>query len=247
MPYFQSGESRSTNNRNAADDNSRNQLGEVQRASKVIGLNVRNLQSEKVGRVQDLIVDLQAGRLVEVIVASGGFMRLGGELSAIPPQSFSYGIHSDVLTLDRSRTDLASAPHFKSGDWNQATNRDQVQTVYQSYHVPAYFDTNRVDNTAQNSQDRDGNSLTPLQQGNSPADVDTTRQIRRQIVADTSLSVNAHNVKIITIDGKVTLRGPVNSEEEKREIGEIAAKVATASNVTNQLQVRNASTTSSIN
>jgi hyperosmotically inducible periplasmic protein len=87
--------------------------------------------------------------------------------------------------------------------------------------------------------------LTPLNQGTSPEDVDTTRQIRQQIMAINGLSVDAQNVKIITINGRVTLRGPVNSEDEKRQIADIAARVAPPANVDNQLQVKDAATTNS--
>jgi osmotically-inducible protein OsmY len=56
------------------------------------------------------------------------------------------------------------------------------------------------------------------------------------------MSVNAQNVKIITVDGKVTLRGPVASSEEKRRIGEIAGQIARSENVDNQLEVKLATT-----
>jgi osmotically-inducible protein OsmY len=79
---------------------------------------------------------------------------------------------------------------------------------------------------------------TPLDQGNSKADVDTTAQIRKEIVAGKNMSVNAKNVKIITKDGQVTLRGPVNTAEEKRLIGEIADRIARSGNVDNQLEVK---------
>jgi len=57
------------------------------------------------------------------------------------------------------------------------------------------------------------------------------------------MSVNAKNVKIITNNGKVTLRGPVNTAEEKRLIGEIASRVARSENVDNQLDATNAAVT----
>jgi len=98
--------------------------------------------------------------------------------------------------------------------------------------------TNRVDNTARNVRDRDNRTLTPFDQGNSKADVDTTAQIRKEIIAGKNMSVNARNVKIITNQGKVTLRGPVNTAEEKRLIGEIANRIARAENVDNQLEVK---------
>ena len=66
----------------------------------------------------------------------------------------------------------------------------------------------------------------------------TTAQIRKEIIAGKDMSVNAQNVKIITNIGKVTLRGAVNSDAEKRLIGEIAGRVASADNVTNQLDVK---------
>ena len=98
--------------------------------------------------------------------------------------------------------------------------------------------TKDADNTARNARDRDSSTLTPLDQGSSEADVSTTAQIRKEIIAGKDMSVNAQNVKIITNIGKVTLRGAVNSDAEKRLIGEIAGRVASADNVTNQLEVK---------
>jgi putative membrane protein len=98
--------------------------------------------------------------------------------------------------------------------------------------------TKDADNTERNMRDRDARTLTPLDQGNSQPDLDTTAQIRKEIVGGKDMSMNAKNVKIITNGGKVMLRGPVNSAEEKRIIGEIAERVAKAGNVTNQLEVK---------
>ena len=98
--------------------------------------------------------------------------------------------------------------------------------------------TNAVDNTARNVRDRNDRTLTPLDQGNSQADVNTTAQIRKEIIAGKNMSVNARNVKIITTNGRVTLRGPVNTAEEKRLIGEIADRIAHSENVDNQLEVK---------
>jgi osmotically-inducible protein OsmY len=95
-----------------------------------------------------------------------------------------------------------------------------------------------ADNTERNASDRSGQTLTPLDQGNNKADLATTAQIRKDIMDAKNMSVNAQNVKIITNAGKVTLRGPVNTAEEKRLIGEIAVKYATPENVDNQLEVK---------
>jgi hyperosmotically inducible protein len=98
-----------------------------------------------------------------------------------------------------------------------------------------------ADNTSRNVRDRNENTATPLNQGNSKADIETTARIRKEIVADKSLSVNAHNAKVITMNGQVVLRGPVASVDEKRQLGEIAARIAQPEHVTNQLEVQTSS------
>ena len=81
------------------------------------------------------------------------------------------------------------------------------------------------DNTRTNQHDRNS-SDTPDQQKENQSDRELTRQIRRAIMQDESLSTYAHNVKIVAQGGVVTLRGPVKSEEEKMAIEKKAAEVA---------------------
>ena len=89
------------------------------------------------------------------------------------------------------------------------------------------------DNTKQNKQ----TNPSANQQKMNAADRELTQKIRRAIHEDTSFSTYAHNIKIISQDGKVTLRGPVRSEEEKTNIEGKAVAVAGQGNVTNQLEV----------
>jgi osmotically-inducible protein OsmY len=93
------------------------------------------------------------------------------------------------------------------------------------------------DNTKVNARDRQKAQKTADQQGSSSADLETTRQIRKAILADKSLSTNAHNVKIITTDGVVTLKGPVTTEAEKKAIETKATEVAGAGKVKSQIAV----------
>ena len=93
------------------------------------------------------------------------------------------------------------------------------------------------DNTEVNVRDRTDAAKTPIDQNENQKDIDITANIRKRAV-DTKMSVNAQNVKIITQDGKVTLRGPVKSEEEKTQIEKMAHEVAGAANVDNQLEVQ---------
>jgi hyperosmotically inducible periplasmic protein len=93
-------------------------------------------------------------------------------------------------------------------------------------------------NTGVNVRDRDSTAKTPMDQNENKADITITAEIRKRVV-ETKMSVDAHNVKIITQDAKVTLRGPVKTEEEKQRIEQIARDVAGANNVDSQLEVNN--------
>ena len=93
------------------------------------------------------------------------------------------------------------------------------------------------DNSKTNQGDASKDAVTAEQQKTNPADRNTTRQIRSAIWKDKSLSTYAHNFKIITQDGKVTLKGPVRTDEEKAGIAAQAAAVAGAENVSNQFEV----------
>jgi hyperosmotically inducible protein len=76
------------------------------------------------------------------------------------------------------------------------------------------------------------------QQSNTKADLDLTKRIRQELLKDKSLSSYAHNAKVITQDGAVTLKGPVRSAAEKELVEDIAVQVAGAGNVTNHLTIK---------
>jgi hyperosmotically inducible periplasmic protein len=93
-------------------------------------------------------------------------------------------------------------------------------------------------NTAVNVRDRAPDAMTAGEQSSAKSDVGLTRRIRRAVVKDSSLSMLAHNVKIVTANGNVILRGPVNTEAEKLAIASKANAIAGAGNVDNQLEVK---------
>ena len=96
------------------------------------------------------------------------------------------------------------------------------------------------DNTRVNKQDRGQGAVTADQQNNNRGDRDLTQQIRKSVMADKSLSTYAHNVKIITQNGTVTLKGPVRSDDEKKAIVAKAEAVAGQGKVTDELSVKTA-------
>jgi hyperosmotically inducible protein len=89
-----------------------------------------------------------------------------------------------------------------------------------------------------NERDRSKDEPTADQQKNSRSDQDITQQIRQSIMKDKSLSTYAHNVKIITQNGQVTLKGPVRSEDEKKTVEAKATEVAGENKVTSQLDIK---------
>ena len=94
-----------------------------------------------------------------------------------------------------------------------------------------------ADNTALNERDRSSDTLTSGDQANTSEEIKVTAAIRRAIVSDDSLTATAANVKIITADGTVTLRGPVKTEAERIKIARIAEREAGSMKVDNQLEV----------
>jgi hyperosmotically inducible periplasmic protein len=94
------------------------------------------------------------------------------------------------------------------------------------------------DNSKMNQRDRDPNQPTADRQSNNLSDRDITQQVRQAINADKTFSTYAHNVKVITQNGQVTLKGPVRSDEEKRAIEAKATAIAGDGKVTSELTVK---------
>ena|ERR1700761_3046644 len=95
-----------------------------------------------------------------------------------------------------------------------------------------------ADNTKVNTRDRKSSEPTADQGKNNLSDRELMRQIRQSVVKDKSLSTYGHNVKIISEHGKVTLKGPVHSEDEKKTVEQYALKIAGDGNVANELTVK---------
>ncbi len=94
-----------------------------------------------------------------------------------------------------------------------------------------------ADDTGINTRDRDERMKTPLDQSNSERDLEITRQIRQKIADRDAFSTDAENVKVITANAVVTLRGPVETDQEKQAIAVIARETAGVLRVDDQLEV----------
>ena len=104
---------------------------------------------------------------------------------------------------------------------------------------PSQTATVEADNSGGTVRARNDARKTPGDQSESEADRTISQNIRHAIVTDQSVSTNGKNVKIITVDGAVTLRGPVRGEKEKTNIGAKAQQVIGVRTVDNQLEIAN--------
>lgn len=103
--------------------------------------------------------------------------------------------------------------------------------------VPPWFAANsELENTERNIRDSDNTTLTPEDQKETKSDIKITAAIRKAVVKNKSLSLDAHNAKIITRNGVVTLRGPVKNTAEKNKLQSIAEKTRGVKQINNQLE-----------
>ena len=115
----------------------------------------------------------------------------------------------------------------------------QGQQATPTPHDPATAsDSTEADNTKRNSSEQNKNTDTAEKQSNSKDDLALTQKVRQAVMKDGSLSMNAKNVKIIAQDGKITLKGPVDSQQEKDTIATQAGDIAGKDKVDNQLEVK---------
>ncbi len=101
----------------------------------------------------------------------------------------------------------------------------------------SYANDIQADNTAKNVRDRNGLNPTAQDQSNQKPFVKTTARLRREIMRTRGLSIDAQNVKIINQNGRVVLRGPVDSDQEKTTIDVLARKCC-GENIINELEVK---------
>jgi hyperosmotically inducible periplasmic protein len=167
------------------------------------------------------------------VIAGALFLMSGialGQESTTPSSQrpSSQGSMRDSMQIQGGRQDTVQ--QAMPGDSLRGGVRDSSQGSTSGSVAP--------DNSGINKRDRNDNEMTADEQGQSAADIDMTRRIRQAIMRDDSLSTYAKNVKIITKDGMVTLKGPVRSEQEKTVIETKATGVAGTGKIKNQMEVK---------
>ena len=151
-------------------------------------------------------------------------------LATTPAEKREYATGQSPSTTTPLPT-TGTAPHtqeFATGERElvDTTNRNAAGAPADRSVAPTPAPKTDADNTRVNKRDQNSAALTPMDQGSSASDRAITQQIRKDLMNDKSLSFTAKNVKVITINGKVTLRGPVKSEAERTAIEAAARRAA---------------------
>lgn len=183
-------------------------LGYVERASKLVDLPVGNFQGDKFGKVWSLTLDLPKGRILNVIILSPGNLETK---SIVPAMSLAFNATRDALLLDDTKAEFADQPKY-------------------IYHAAAYGN----DATSHEESYKGPHTHVALEQGSSYFDIDRTVRISRDIRA---AKIGSRNVEVGTVDGRVTVRGWVNTEADKARILALAVAASRLEVVDDQISV----------
>ncbi|HSH92538.1 MAG TPA: PRC-barrel domain-containing protein [Roseimicrobium sp.] len=114
-------------------------LGSEKESVPVKYIQVENLKGEHLGTFKDVVIDLNNGRIVEVLVRSGGFMGIGGRIIAVPPAAFSEGVSKKVYRLDMTQAQFKAAPHIDVSEWTDSGRSRRVAAAYRYFGQEPYF------------------------------------------------------------------------------------------------------------
>ena len=117
------------------------------RSSKVIGMNVHNVQKDDLGEIKELVLDPGHSRVSYFVLKSGGFLGMGGKLFAIPWEVIEINREGDEerLTLDMTKERFENAPEYNESDWNRMSDPHWVEEVYIFYGTRPYWSVARAE------------------------------------------------------------------------------------------------------
>jgi len=113
----------------------------VHKASDLIGMKVQNVSDQPMGKLDNIAVDLPAGRVVYAILSPDSSLNVGNDLYALPPNALTLSSDKKKLTSDISKEKLSGAPHFAKDNWNNLSDPSFASQVYQYYGKQAYFES----------------------------------------------------------------------------------------------------------
>ncbi|MBI5383151.1 MAG: PRC-barrel domain-containing protein [Verrucomicrobia bacterium] len=214
----------------------------VRKATQIIGFTVRDSAQQELGEIRDLVLDLKSGHILYAVLAQGGILGVGDKLYPIPPQALSFADTGKALVLNMSRDQLERAPQFTKENWPGLSDPKWASDVYTYYHAPMYW------LPAHMEKDKGATELMrqPVREAeDKPAKVETapaTSPLASKIVealkADSALASVAESIEITAEGSVVTLKGTVDTEEQKEAVVKAAKNTDGVTEVDDQITVR---------
>jgi sporulation protein YlmC with PRC-barrel domain len=111
----------------------------LEKANEVIGKEVQNKQGDKIGKINDAILDLESGRILYTLISAGGFLGIGDTFTAVPPGLFALTPEQGAYVINAEKQTLANAPRFTREQEERLGNASFVQQIYRHYNQPAWW------------------------------------------------------------------------------------------------------------
>jgi sporulation protein YlmC with PRC-barrel domain len=114
-------------------------------AGTITGDKARNSAGENLGQVEELVIDLEGGRVIYAVLASGGFLGMGDKYFAIPWDLLTVDTDSHEVVVDVSKETLQNAPGFDKDNWPDIHDREWLGDVYRYYGREPYWEDATID------------------------------------------------------------------------------------------------------
>jgi len=229
---------------NTRDGSIFGKTNEFAEASDIIGTEVRNANGESLGKVSDLIVSLDSGRVPYAIIAHGGALGVGRTKTAVPIGELQCSGDHKTFVMAATKEDLKAASKTCPDNWPRGRSTEWSHNVDGFYGQPSAFATWRFEREPLDATlDRKEYVRDPNEKGATrlmkPADVEIYRRLSATLRTDaTATAEPTDGYKITVEEGVVTLRGQVDTEAEKQDIESKARTVPGVQRVDNLLKVK---------
>ena len=109
-------------------------------ASKMIGSEVKNMAGEKLGKLEDFVLDLGSGRIAYAVLSFGGFLHVGNKLFALPPKALTFNADDEEFMVNIDKGVLKNAPGFDKDDWPDVADREYATKIYSYYGYTPFWE-----------------------------------------------------------------------------------------------------------
>jgi sporulation protein YlmC with PRC-barrel domain len=193
-----------------SEQETRQTVTDVNRASKLVGMTVRNKQDENIGRISDLAIDLESGRVAYAVLSHGGVFGFGGKLIAVPIQAFTPAPGENHVLLDIDQQTLEQAPGFSRNNWPDMNEEHDGRTVGLATTPRPERQQDAVGGTADDQQRARQQQEQEQQQQEQPFDEQPLEQEPPDAVggtADTQARAEIRNLQELTRGDTASLDG----------------------------------------